>query len=153
LPKSKTRQSATPQSRPKARKQKVAEGIINGKTDSEIAQEVGISRSQVQRIKHQPETYFRLQQLLSPHREQIDRIIQKSLDAVEAGLSAALLTQIGTYMQQPDGTFTPDHRVRQLSVQNAIRLFDVAEPKTNIPLVATITLEQLEEMLAQGSVK
>ncbi|MGA9767932.1 MAG: hypothetical protein WBV94_02760 [Blastocatellia bacterium] len=145
----KTRQNATPISRPKARKKAVAEGIALGKNDSEIARDVGISRSQVQRIKSEPETQVRIQQLLQPHKEQLERILQKSLDTIESGLDASLLNMIGMPLTLPDGTVMADHKARNQYIGNAIRLMQAAEPKKDTPIVATVTLEQLEAMLSE----
>jgi hypothetical protein len=70
------------------RRMEIAAGTLKGKSAKQIASELGVSREWIAREQNAPETQDLIQRLLAKHDAQLERIVGKHLDAIEAGLTA-----------------------------------------------------------------
>jgi hypothetical protein len=72
----------------KQRRQDIARAVMAGEGNREIARRVGIRAETVSRIRNQPETKLLMSQLLQAHREQVIRMVGKSLTVIEDAFAA-----------------------------------------------------------------
>ena len=94
------------------RRAKVAEGVIAGKKDAEIAAEIGVTRERVSRIKAEPD----FQERIAARVEAAASLSDKEVIGTLANQMRADVTQILTQ----DGRFDLDH-IRQSNVGHLIK--------------------------------
>jgi DNA-binding CsgD family transcriptional regulator len=129
----------TPRSKASVRREIIAEKVIEGKSNQEIAADLEMSKDGVKSARKHPETITRIQELFSELTDKIKENNSKMVDAIGRGLDAT----------KYDGE-AQDHDVQQRAVANQIRLLQALQPKSSdIPIVATVTLEELDQMIAE----
>ncbi len=135
-----------------ARRLAVAEGVVNGKSGSTIAESTGVDRRTVFRDLQSNELKLLLDRLLDAKRERMTRLLDLSLDAVEAALGATRIIAVaqgkGVQKLEEGG---PDWFARL----NAVRLFkELAIARRAIPREeekgrSLVSLDELEGTLAK----
>jgi hypothetical protein len=126
------------------RKATIAKAVIEGRTDSEIAKEVGLSRRRVRELKADSETHLLLHELLAPHRNNIEKAVGRSLETIIEDLDAPLISKLGFVVKDADtGQPLPDRQVRSQARNDLINLLARAQPKTPDNQTTTLTLNQL----------
>jgi hypothetical protein len=71
-----------------ARRTAIAKGLIQQKTATVVAQELGISRKTLYQELAQPETQALIRSMMAPHHKRLERIVDQSISAVERALTA-----------------------------------------------------------------
>jgi hypothetical protein len=131
-------------SKARVRKTMVAKRTLEGKSESEIAEELGISRRWVTRMKAEPETQMLLQELLAPLREDIEKAIKRTLETIIEDLDAPLISKLGFIVKDADtGQPLPDRQARSQARNDLIKMLARAQPKLSDNQATTLTLNQL----------
>lgn len=138
-----TDRQAKPKPRPNqravVRRSKIAKGVVEGKSEREIAAELGMSRNGVRDAKAHPETRDLIAQMGEELSKEISRNNKRMIETIYRGMLA----------KTPRGQH--DHSTQQRAVKNQIGLLNTIRPKKDIPIVATITLEELERRVKEGT--
>jgi DNA-binding MarR family transcriptional regulator len=71
-----------------ARRKRIAKGVVAGRAVKDIAAEMGLSRETVSRTLNHPETQNYLSRLLSKSDDRLEKLVDKSLTAIDLGLMA-----------------------------------------------------------------
>jgi hypothetical protein len=105
-----------------ARRKKIAaEKVIKGRSLTDVAAELGVTRETASHDYNAPETQGYIRELLAKHDAEIEALTAKALLALDAGLGAVALWQ-GMECQNDDGDPLPDHRTRLRAVAETWRL-------------------------------
>ena len=116
------------------RRQEIAKKTLEGKTETQIAEDLGMSRDGVKDAKEHPEFPATLSALLAPHQARYESLFNKSLVAIEELLEPG----------QPQTS-------RLAAIDRVLRIVEMQQPKG--PAVAVnvgVSIEQLEQ-LVRGS--
>lgn len=98
-----------------AKRRIVAKGVVAGQPLSKIAREAKTSKRHVERLAAEEATQIIITELFKPHRDRLVKIVDKSITAVEQGLTAKI------------GSKKPDHVVRLRAVGRARQVLEMAE--------------------------
>ena len=93
----------------------VAKGVAAGKSATAIAKDAGCKRRNVERLKQEPETQLLITEMMRPHRQQLEKLVDSALKAVAAGLRATTARK------------RPDHEIRLRSVGRVKQLLELAQ--------------------------
>lgn len=118
-----------------AKRRVVARGIVKGKTTKAIAREAGCAERHVERLAAEPATEFLITEIMRPHRERLEKLAKKSIDAVDEALSA-------TYIKGK-----PNHEIRLRAVRRYRDLAEMAQGKPSDELEQTSGLVTWEEFV------
>jgi hypothetical protein len=130
--------------RTSVRKATIAKAVIEGKSEHQMVREMGLSRRRVRELKADSETRMMLQDLLAPHREEIEKAMRRTLETIIEDLDAPLISKLGFVVKDADtGQPLPDRQVRSQARNDLINLLARAQPKTADNQTATLTLNQL----------
>lgn len=114
------------------RRSRIATAVVQGKTEKQIAAELGMTRDGVYNAKAHPETQSLIRQMSQNLNSELERNNRQMVDTIFEGMKAVTVAK------------RPDHKIRQSAVANQIKLLNTLQPKTDIPVVATISIEELE---------
>jgi hypothetical protein len=110
------------------KKKKVAAGMIHGKTNAEIAAEIGTTDRQVRNLKNSPEVQDQVARFFTEHEADLKELETLSIQAVKQTLRAA--HEVVTI---EDGEVTvsyiADHRARIAAVQRVQHWQEMSRPK------------------------
>lgn len=108
------RQKATVRENPKtaARRKLIAAKAITGKTQDQIAAELDVARCTVNRDLAEPETRDYIRRLLEPRDPKLEALVDKSFEAIDAGLTA----------NRDDAA---DHGARMRAVERTTKLLEL----------------------------
>ena len=120
---------------------------VQGKTNWEIADELGTSVSYVKELKREPEAQAMMNAFFQNHLDRLQELERLSLDAVEQTLSAGYAVED---KQCKTTLYLADHKARMAAVQRLQEWQKMSLPKDKIPVVATVSIEQLERMVREG---
>jgi hypothetical protein len=122
----------------KRRRQKVAAGLLAGKTVTELAKEEGLTRSHLSREANQPETRLLMAELLGSHKEQVLRLVGKSLDVIESAFDAGKMgaTKEGIILD-----FGADHFARLTAAKRFVEMITAVKAEDRSEAPGTITWE------------
>ena len=99
-----------------AKRRIVAKGKVTGASTRTIARAAGTSERHVQRIAAEPETQFLITKALAPHREELESLAGKAIQAVDKSLVALKGDE-------------EDHIIRLRGVERYKDLLDLAQGK------------------------
>lgn len=125
---------ATKSHYPKAaiRRQKVAAGVIAGKTEKKIAEELGTTRDAVATAKEHPEFVRTLAEQLQRHQEKLDALFEKSMRALDEMLIET----------KPDAT-------RFGVIDRLLKIYEIIQPKQEAQTGNLIQYNQLSVIVRQ----
>jgi transcriptional regulator len=112
--------------------------VVAGKSEKEIAGELGTTRNSVNTIKKHPETQNFIRQLSAALTVEIERNNRRMVDVIYEGMNAKTVAN------------RPDHKIRQSAVANQIKLLGTIQPKNEgtKPDIA-VTISELREALSR----
>lgn len=126
---------------------KVAAGMIAGTRNADIAAAVGVSERQVKRLKQSPEVIAIVAYFFEQYAKEIAELQRLSIIAVRETLQAGMAI---TDKKTKTTLYLADHRARMAAVQRVQAWQEMSRPKKEIPVVATIPLEELERRVKTG---
>jgi hypothetical protein len=105
-----------------ARRKAIASAkVIEGRTLTAVAAELGVTRETASKDFNAPETKDYIRELLGKHDTEIDALVTKSVAALDAGLGANVVWQ-GMECADRDGVKLADHKTRLRAVAETWRL-------------------------------
>jgi hypothetical protein len=131
-----------------ARRQKVAAGLVAGKSVTQLARETKISRSHLSREVNATETRLVLQELLAAHHKKVKRLVGRTLTAIDEAFKASKILP----MHDSDGEAVTldggaDHYARLTAAKRVLELLDAAKP-TGQYAPGTVTWEAFLQLRA-----
>lgn len=122
-----------PQIKAAIRRKRVAAGVAAGKTEKQIAKELGTTRDGVKTAKEHPEFTRTLAEQLARHQEALDKLFAKSMVALDELLAST----------QPASS-------RFGVIDRLLKIYEILQPK-GANLLVGVTVEQLEKMVKEGA--
>jgi hypothetical protein len=129
-----------------ARRQKVAAGIVAGKSVTQLAKETKVSRSHLSREVNASETRLVLQELLAAHHKKVRKLVGRTLTAIDEAFKASKILP----MHDSDGEAITldggaDHYARLTAAKRVLELLEAAKP-TGQYAPGTITWQAFLEL-------
>jgi transposase len=121
---------------------------VQGKTNREIASAIKSSESYVKKLKRESEAQAMMDAFFQNHLTKLRQLEVKSLNAVDETLSAGLAVED---KHTKKTLYLADHKVRMAAVQRVQDWQKMSQPKDKIPLVTTISIEELERRVKESS--
>jgi hypothetical protein len=138
IPRPKSKPKTAVAARLKRRRQKVAAGLLAGKTVTQLAKDEGVTRSHLSREANQPETRLLMAELLGSHKDQVVRLVGMSLDVIESAFDAG---KMGATKEGLSFDLGADHFARLTAAKRLVEMITAAKVEDSREAPGTITWE------------
>ncbi len=131
-----------------ARGQRVAAGVLAGKSITDIARGEGVSRATASRLGNSPEVQLLVTSLVEAERTKIRGLFTKALNAIQASFEA---NRTGIY-EGAKVDLGPDHFARLTGVKRLTEVLTAGRTsqKPDPPQKKTFTLDDLKQALSEA---
>lgn len=101
------------------RQHRIAEGLVRGRSISQLAVDEGLSRVWASKEAHSPECELAIGRVIDTHRARVEKLVPVALDRIEQALEArrVVITSFGEVVDAG-----PDHRARMRAVRELAML-------------------------------
>ena len=150
--------------RRESRRQKLAAGVLQGKTVTELARREGLSRTYASREVNSPDTRLLMAELLAGHRKLVAKLVGKALTRIGQAMDAhateiVVAGQKNTKSKSGRTNTTKtyksvlvgvDHYARMTAAKRLIEMVEAARSEDDRPQGQTITFEMFLTLLREA---